>query len=84
MIPYIRHGSPVPYKIWMRITDILADYVRAGEEWVAAGKPINGDMYINFCANEHAYQQMADAIWFARLTGEQREEWSAISKERKL
>lgn len=75
----IPHGQPIPLKTWARATDVLADYIRAGEKFVAAGRPANGDIAREFEKCEGDYQEMADAIWFAKMTNEQREEWARIS-----
>ncbi len=70
----------VPYKTWMQTTDALADYVTAGEQWVADGRPRSGDIYTIFCAAEARYNQMADRIWYMRWTPAQREEWDRICR----
>ncbi len=70
----IAHGQPIPYKIWMKATDVLADYHRAGETMVASGQ-----IAADYLKAEAEYNQMADAIWFAKWTKEQRDEWERIA-----
>lgn len=78
MFQTIPHGERIPVKVWMQATDVLADYVRAGEAFVASGRPCDGPVFESFLANNEKYNQMADAIWFAKWTKEQRNEWSRI------
>ena len=78
MFPKMEYGKPIPYKVWMKATDILADYIRAGQAWVEAGRIKGGPIYDMFCKAEESYNQMADAIWFASWTPEQRKEWDGI------
>ena len=83
-IPNIPHGMPIPRKIWCQATDILVDYRRAGNTWVEMGRPYNGPLYDQFCTLEKEYNIMADNIWFAKWTKDQREEWDRIHKNTEI
>lgn len=72
-------GIPIPPKVWARATDDLIEYRIAGKQWVDAGKPKAGPLYDEFCRTEKQYNNMADRIWFAAWTPEQREEWQRIN-----
>jgi len=82
MISTVPHGERIPKKTWLRCTDILAEYCRAGELFVKEGKPDSGETAERFKASEKEYNQMADAIWFAKWEKSQREEWTLIWKLR--
>jgi len=71
-------GNPIPPKVWLMATDIAAEYARRGEAFAAAGRPADGPVADMFCGAEAEYNQMADAIWFARWEDWQREEWERI------
>lgn len=83
MFNTIPHGQPIPVKVWLRATDVAAEYARCGEAFVAAGKPKSGPLADALDRAGSEYGQMADAIWFAKWTQEQREEWSRIFDERR-
>lgn len=74
----IPHGMPIPRKVWMRATDVAAEFARCGEAFVAAGRPATGLISERFSKAEAEYSQMADAIWFAKWEKWQREEWERI------
>ena len=78
IIPTVPHGQPIPYKVWMKAMDVLADYHRAGEALIASS---SGEITDDFLKAEAEYNQMADAIWFAKWTKEQRDEWERISNK---
>lgn len=72
----IERGLPIPPKVWMRALDVLVEYSSSGIAFVAAGRPKQGPVAERFAAAEAEYDRMADAIWFAKWTDNQREEWS--------
>ena len=78
MFELIRGGNPIPPKVWLRATDIAAEYARYGESFAAAGRPADGPVADMFSRAEAEYSQMADAIWFAKWEKWQREEWERI------
>lgn len=78
MIDAIHGGKPIPPKVWLRATDIAAEYARCGESFVAAGRPMNGPVADRFSKAEAEYSHMADAIWFAKWEQWQCEEWERI------
>jgi hypothetical protein len=78
MVEVIHGGNPMPPKVWLRATDIAAEYARCGEAFVAAGRPVNGPVADRFSRAEAEYSQMANAIWFAKWEKWQREEWERI------
>jgi len=79
-IETIRSGNQIPYKLWLRATDALARYRIAGLQWIAAGKAKTGQIYSDFCDAETEYNKIADAIWFAKWTPDQRAEWERINE----
>jgi hypothetical protein len=78
----IPEGIPIPPKVWLRAGDVLAEYARCGAEFVSNGRPERGEIADKFRAAELEYQQMANAIWFAKIDKYQREEWSLILRDR--
>ena len=78
MIATVPGKQRVPPKIWMRATDVAAEYARAGEAFITAGRPSVGPIAENFREAEIEYNETADAIWFAAWTSEQRVEWDSI------
>lgn len=78
MFEVIRGGNPIPPKVWLRATEVAAEYARCGEAFVAAGRPADGPVADRLSMAEAEYSQMADAIWFAKWEGWQREEWERI------
>ena len=78
MFEVIRGGNPIPSKVWLRATDVAAEYARCGEAFVAAGRPSTGPVSDSFAKAEAEYSQMADAIWWAKWEKWQREEWERI------
>ena len=70
----------IPYKVWMRATDALAEYCNAGEAFVACGKKKNSAEERALIKAEIEYNKAADRIWFSRWTKEQREEWGRINR----
>lgn len=78
MFERVPGGQPIPQKVWMRASDVAAEYARCGEAFVSAGRPVVGLVTDRFVIANAEYNQMADAIWFAKWTEEQRDEWSRI------
>lgn len=78
MFEVIHGGNSIPPKIWLRATDIAAEYARCGEAFVSAGRPTDGPVADLFSQAEAEYSQMANAIWFAKWEKWQREEWERI------
>lgn len=78
--PRIPFGKPIPPAMWERAINILTDYIHAGEAWVAAGRPQEGVLSDRFEAADSIYQEMADAIFGAKRTPEQSQEWEVVSK----
>jgi hypothetical protein len=78
VIEVIKHGYPVPPKVWARATDLLAGYRDAGEAWMAAGRPSEGPVVDAFNKAEMEYTQAADAVFFGKWTEEQRAEWNRL------
>lgn len=78
MFETIKGGNPIPPKVWLRATDVAAEFARCGEAFVAAGRPATGNIAAEYAKAEAAYNQMADAIWFAKWTPSQREEWRLL------
>ncbi len=84
MIEVIRRGNPIPPQVWEECVEILTDFREAGNEWVMAGKPQAGPVAQEIRKHEGIYGQMADAIWFANWTPEQRKEWERIYDKTEL
>ena len=78
MFEVIRGGNPIPPKVWLRATDVAAEYARCGEAFVKAGRPSDGPVADCFSKAVAEYDQMADAIWYAKWEQWQREEWERI------
>ena len=72
------YGEPIPAEIWAKAIAALTAYHDAGLRWIIAQKPKSGFLYKRFCEAEKAYNQMANAIWFAKWTRDQRAEWATI------
>ena len=66
MFEVIHGGNPIPPKVWLRATDVAAEYARCGEAFVAAGRPSTVPISDSFAKAEAEYSQMADAIWWAK------------------
>jgi len=77
----IPHGEPIPTEIWARAIATLKAHHEAGLAWIDAQRPRSGILYAQFCEAEEAYNQMANAIWFAKWTRDQRSEWACICAE---
>ena len=78
MFEVIHGGNSIPPKVWLKATDIAAEYARCGEAFVSAGRPTDGPVADLFSKAEAEYSQMANAIWFAKWEKWQREEWGRI------
>lgn len=77
-IQRIPSGEKIPANVWEKCLEILKAYTQIGREFVKEGRPREGRTAERFREVEIAYNQMADAIWFAQWTHEQREEWHKI------
>ena len=42
MFEVIHGGNSIPPKVWLKATDIAAEYARCGEAFVSAGRPTDG------------------------------------------
>ena len=76
--PKVLHGQPIPPKVFIAAVEEMREYTRIGEEWVAAGRPRNCELYDRFCESEKEYNARADQIWFGAWTIEQRQYWSGV------
>lgn len=78
--PYVPGTMYVPKRMWMRVMDILVEYHEAGRSWALAGKPRgSASTYQRFLRAEEEYNNMYNAIAFAKWTKEQSEEWDRIA-----
>lgn len=77
----IPHGEPIPTEIWARAIATLKAHHEAGLAWIVAQRPRSGILYAQFCEAEEAYNQKANAIWFAKWTRDQRAEWACTCAE---
>ena len=84
MFEVIHGGNSIPPKVWLKATDIAAEYARCGEAFVSAGRPTDGPVADLFSKAEAEYSQMANAIWFAKWEKWQREEWERIFRPKEV
>ena len=80
----ITRGEPIPAKIWSWAIVCLKKYCRAGSLWKLDQKPKSGPLFDQFYEAERAYNEMANAIWWAAWTPEQRAEWDAVNAQYSL
>lgn len=80
----ITRGEPIPAKIWSWAIVCLKKYCRAGSLWKLDQRPKSGPQFDQFYEAERAYNEMANAIWWAAWTPEQRAEWDAVNAQYSL
>ena len=72
-------SNGAPRALWGRLIDACAIHIKAGQAWVAAGRP-RDDRYAAFCAAERDYLPLRDEADRWEWNEEQRAEWSRLHR----
>lgn len=74
----IPHGQPISAQIWTWAIVYLKRYCRLGHLWALDERPKSGPIFDQYYEAERMYNEMANSIWWAAWTPEQRAEWDAV------
>lgn len=73
-------GGGAPRGIWGRAVDALVAFKKAGNAWVAAGRPRPGGLYTDFVTAEREYNAARDEADKWDWNDEQAAEWGRVNR----